>query len=114
MTDFEQLVKRMRDTQKRYFKNRGFDVLEESRKLEKEVDRRIDEMTTGLDLFCESTNLEALTKDPDAFADWLAMHAMCDFCPARFGTCQEQTDRALCRLNWRDWLAEKAKPEAVK
>lgn len=48
------------------------------------------------------TNLEKLTKDKNTLADWLAMHAMCEFCPARFGTCQEQTDHALCRLNWRD------------
>jgi len=46
MTKFKQLVKQMRDTQKRYFKTRCFDVLEESRKLEKEVDRQLDEMTT--------------------------------------------------------------------
>lgn len=48
---FELLVKRMRDAQKRFFKVRGTDALELSRKLEKEVDARIEEMTVGGDLF---------------------------------------------------------------
>lgn len=107
----ECLVKRMRDAQRRYFKTRTLEALETSRTLEKEVDRRIEEATVGIDLFggMVPTNFEALTGDRDTFANWFALHAMCDFCPARFGTCQEQTDRNLCRLNWREWLDKEVK-----
>lgn len=47
---FELLVKRMRDAQKRFFKMRGTEALELSRKLEKEVDARIEEITEGDDV----------------------------------------------------------------
>ena len=56
------------------------------------------------------TNLEKLTEDKNAFADWLSMHAMCVFCPARIGTCDRQTARSFCRMNWRDFLKAKYIP----
>lgn len=37
--DFMDLVARMRDAQRRYFKTRSRDDLEESKRLEREVDR---------------------------------------------------------------------------
>ena len=41
MTDFEELVSRMRDAQKMYFRTRGMDVLKQSKELEKQVDAHI-------------------------------------------------------------------------
>ena len=43
MDDFYELVKQMRETQKLYFKTRDANVLNESRRLEKEVDKAIKE-----------------------------------------------------------------------
>ena len=112
---FELLVKRMRDAQKRFFKVRGTDALELSWELEKEVDARIEEMTVGGDLFggadtIPDTNFDALTGNRDKFAEWMAMHAMCDFCPARIGTCDRQTAHSFCRMNWRNFLKAKYIP----
>lgn len=44
---FLSLVKRMRESQKMYFKTRDRAVLDESKRLEKEVDRRIGEAMYG-------------------------------------------------------------------
>lgn len=42
--DFAQLVKRMRDKQKEYFKKRQPSLIEESKRLEKEVDKAVQEI----------------------------------------------------------------------
>ena len=48
---FEQLVREMRAAQKKYFKTRDRGVLEESKRLEREVDKYLDQRQTGMDLF---------------------------------------------------------------
>lgn len=49
--DFIKLVKEMRETQKRYFKTRNAEVLAESKRLEREVDKKIEEAEKGIPLF---------------------------------------------------------------
>ena len=49
--DFEALVARMRDAQKRYFKTRDPQALREAWKLEREVDHYLEERKNGMDLF---------------------------------------------------------------
>ena len=53
MTDgeFFDLVKKMREAQKRYFRTREIAAVAEAKKLESEVDREIAERTVGPDLF---------------------------------------------------------------
>lgn len=52
MTDgFEKLVRDMRAAQKKYFKTRDRGALEESKQLEREVDRYLEQRQTGMDLF---------------------------------------------------------------
>lgn len=48
--DFIKLVKEMRETQKRYFKTRNAEVLAESKRLEREVDKKIEEAEKGIPL----------------------------------------------------------------
>lgn len=48
--DFIKLVKEMRETQKRYFKTRNAEVLAESKRLEREVDKKIEEAVKGIPL----------------------------------------------------------------
>ena len=48
--EFYEAVRKMRTAQKAYFKTRGFDVLAESKKLEKQVDKMLEEYGT-LNLF---------------------------------------------------------------
>lgn len=43
LNDFEKLVKRMRDMQKQYFRTRDANTLRESKSLEREVDRMLEE-----------------------------------------------------------------------
>lgn len=50
-SEFLELVSKMRKAQKDYIKTRDFKVLQESRKLEKQVDTAIEVYTTGLRLF---------------------------------------------------------------
>ena len=49
--DFVKLVKEMREMQKRYFKTRSMDALSESKRLEREVDKYIEETEKGVSLF---------------------------------------------------------------
>ena len=49
--DFIKLVKEMRETQKLYFKTRNAEVLVESKRLEREVDKKIEEAEKGITLF---------------------------------------------------------------
>ena len=49
--DFVKLVKEMREMQKRYFKTRSMEALTESKRLEKEVDKYIEEAENGVPLF---------------------------------------------------------------
>ena len=51
MTDFENLVRNMRAAQKKYFRTRDRAVLEESKRLERDVDKYLEERQTGMDLF---------------------------------------------------------------
>ena len=51
--DFIKLVKEMRETQKRYFKTRNAEVLAESKRLEREVDKKIEEAEKGIPLLEE-------------------------------------------------------------
>lgn len=51
MKDFIELVKKMRDAQKEYFRTRDKVVLAESKKLEKQVDNRINELQNQTELF---------------------------------------------------------------
>ena len=48
---FEKLVRDMRAAQKKYFKTRDRAVLEESKRLEREVDKYLEERSKGMDLF---------------------------------------------------------------
>lgn len=43
LNDFERLVKRMRDMQKQYFRTRDANTLRESKSLEREVDKVLEE-----------------------------------------------------------------------
>lgn len=43
LNDFERLVKRMREMQKQYFRTRDANTLRESKNLEREVDRVLEE-----------------------------------------------------------------------
>ncbi len=45
--DFFLLVQMMRDAQKEYFRTREIDKLQESKRLEKEVDKALLELLTG-------------------------------------------------------------------
>ena len=47
MDDFVALVERMRTAQKEYFRNPGYDSLVASKKLEREVDDRIQTAKSG-------------------------------------------------------------------
>ena len=49
--EFEDLVRRMRDAQKRYFRTRSRYALAESKELEREVDKRLADLDDGQDLF---------------------------------------------------------------
>ena len=49
--DFVKLVKEMREMQRRYFKTRSMEALTESKRLEKEVDKYIEEAENGVPLF---------------------------------------------------------------
>ena len=49
--DFESIVRQMRAAQKKYFRTRDRGVLEESKRLEREVDKYLEERQQGLDLF---------------------------------------------------------------
>lgn len=51
MDTFEKLVRDMRAAQKKYFKTRDRAVLEESKRLEREVDKYLEERSKGMDLF---------------------------------------------------------------
>lgn len=51
MDNFEKLVRDMRAAQKKYFKTRDRAVLEESKRLEREVDKYLEERSKGMDLF---------------------------------------------------------------
>ena len=51
--DFEALVAKMRDAQKRYFKTRDREVLQEAWRLEREVDRYLEERKHGMNLFAD-------------------------------------------------------------
>ena len=51
MDTFEKLVRDMRAAQKKYFKTRDRTVLEESKRLEREVDKYLEERSKGMDLF---------------------------------------------------------------
>lgn len=45
---FRRLVREMREAQKRYFKTRSLDVLETSKRLEREVDRELENDGQGV------------------------------------------------------------------
>lgn len=49
--EFVKLVKEMREMQKKYFKTRDTKVLAESKRLEREVDKEIEETEKGVSLF---------------------------------------------------------------
>lgn len=51
MTDFETLVRNMRAAQKKFFRTRDRNVLEESKRLERDVDKYLEERDKGMDLF---------------------------------------------------------------
>ena len=51
MEEFCDLVKRMRHAQKTYFRTRDRDVLREAQRLEREVDKALEERQYGKDLF---------------------------------------------------------------
>lgn len=51
MKEFIELVRRMRDAQKRYFQTRDKAVLAESKRLEGQVDKRIVELQNQTELF---------------------------------------------------------------
>ena len=54
MTDFEKLVLELRTAQKKFFKTHDNGVLNRARELEKQVDKCLDELLNGPDLFKES------------------------------------------------------------
>jgi len=59
MTDFEQLVQEMRETQKEYFRTRDANVLNKARDLESKVDKAlkdIEEKEMGGSLFDAADN----------------------------------------------------------
>lgn len=49
--NFEKLVRDMRAAQKKYFRTRDHAVLEESKRLEHDVDKYLEERNKGMDLF---------------------------------------------------------------
>ena len=49
LTDFEKLVKEMRDAQKTYFRTRDASVLQSSKRLEREVDKYIADRETEIE-----------------------------------------------------------------
>lgn len=49
--EFEKLVRDMRAAQKKYFKTRDRAALEESKRLERDVDKYLEERNKGMDLF---------------------------------------------------------------
>ena len=49
--DFESLVRRMRAAQKKYFRTCDRGVLDEAKRLEREVDKYLEERSLGMDLF---------------------------------------------------------------
>ena len=51
MDTFEKLVRDMRAAQKKYFKTRDRAVLAEAQRLEREVDKYLEERSKGMDLF---------------------------------------------------------------
>lgn len=54
LTEFAEIVERMRSLQKQYFKTRDANTLQESKKAEKEVDailEKIEELKKGASLF---------------------------------------------------------------
>ena len=54
MDDLETLVRKMRQAQRKYFRTRDRKVLEESKELEQTVDKRLDELERGPELFDQS------------------------------------------------------------
>ena len=51
MDNFEKLVRDMRAAQKKYFKTRDREVLAEAQRLERRVDKYLEERNKGMDLF---------------------------------------------------------------
>jgi hypothetical protein len=51
MNKFEELVRRMRESQRDFFRTRSRESLAESKRLEKEVDKWLDEKTNTPDMF---------------------------------------------------------------
>lgn len=49
--EFAELVKRMREAQRTYFRTRAASVLEESKRLEREVDAVVSDILSGPSLF---------------------------------------------------------------
>jgi len=49
--EFIELVKKMREAQKSYFRTRDYNYLSESKKLERQVDKLIEEESKGPSLF---------------------------------------------------------------